>query len=200
MHTSDALILGGGHNGLVCAAYLAAAGMTVTVLERRAVHGGAAVTEEFHPGFRNSTASYTVSLLNPQIAADLRLAKHGLRVVERPYANFLPNFDGGAFRLGGNVGMDDLVRLSPRDAQRLPDYYAMLDRDDTFLHEAWNHSDKTRVILLLDSWNPHMTEVEQLAVAELVAAIGDFSKETNTSIPGDSDATDAPSTNAPAAG
>ena len=63
--------------------------------------------------------------------------------------------------------------------------------DDTFLHEAWNHSDKTRVILLLDSWNPHMTEVEQLAIAELVAAIGDFSKETNTSIPGDSETTDS---------
>ena len=72
--------------------------------------------------------------------------------------------------------------------------------DDTFLHEAWNHSDKTRVILLLDSWNPHMTEVEQLAVAELVAAIGDFSKETNTSIPGDSESPDAPSTDAPISG
>ena len=59
MHNSDALILGGGHNGLVCAAYLATAGMTVTLLVRRAVLGGAAVTEGFHPGFRNSTASYT---------------------------------------------------------------------------------------------------------------------------------------------
>ena len=62
----DAVIIGGGHNGLTCAAYLAAAGMTVCVVERRAVVGGAAVTEEFHPGFRNSTASYTVSLLDPQ--------------------------------------------------------------------------------------------------------------------------------------
>jgi len=62
----DALIIGGGHNGLVCAAYLASAGLKVTVLERRAVVGGAAVTEEFHPGFRNSVAAYTVSLLNPK--------------------------------------------------------------------------------------------------------------------------------------
>ncbi len=62
--------------------------------------------------------------------------------------------------------------------------------DDTFLHEAWNHSDKTRVVLLLDSWNPHMTQVEQLAVAELVAQIGDFSRETHTAIPGDSESTD----------
>ncbi|MFO0028581.1 MAG: FAD-dependent oxidoreductase, partial [Pseudomonadota bacterium] len=95
---SDVLILGGGHNGLVCAAYLAGAGLKVRVLERRAVVGGAAVTEEFHPGFRNSTASYTVSLLNPKVVADLRLAQHGLRVVERPYSNFLPLPDGRAFR------------------------------------------------------------------------------------------------------
>src|SRR6185312_3547253 len=81
---TDALIIGAGHNGLVCACYLAAAGLEVTVLERRDVVGGAAVTEEFHPGFRNSVASYTVSLLNPQVIADMRLAEHGYRVIERP--------------------------------------------------------------------------------------------------------------------
>src|SRR6204780_3935743 len=86
----DAIIIGGGHNGLVCAAYLAAAGLKVTVLERRAVVGGAAVTEEFHPGFRNSVAAYTVSLLNPKIIRDLELARHGLTVVERKLSNFLP--------------------------------------------------------------------------------------------------------------
>ena len=80
---SDALIIGGGHNGLVCAAYLAAGGLKVTVLERRAVVGGAAVTEEFHPGFRNSVAAYTVSLLNPKVIADLELPRHGLKVIER---------------------------------------------------------------------------------------------------------------------
>ncbi|HQE08488.1 FAD-dependent oxidoreductase, partial [Thermomonas sp.] len=67
MQRDDVLILGGGHNGLVCAAYLAAAGLQVRVLERRHIVGGAAVTEEFHPGFRNSLASYTVSLLNPNV-------------------------------------------------------------------------------------------------------------------------------------
>src|ERR1700752_5261557 len=86
----DALIIGGDHNGLVCAAYLAAADLKVTVLERRAVVGGAAVTEEFHPGFRNSVAAYTVSLLNPKVIRDLELPRHGLRVVERRLANFLP--------------------------------------------------------------------------------------------------------------
>ena len=124
----DVLVVGGGHNGLVCAAYLAGAGLRVRVLERRGVVGGAAVTEEFHPGFRNSLASYTVSLLNPKVIADLRLAQHGLRVVERPYSNFLPLPDGRAFRLGGSDGAAELARWSPRDAARLPDYYAMLDR------------------------------------------------------------------------
>ena len=66
MTTLDTIIVGGGHNGLVCAAYLARAGQRVLVLERRGILGGAAVTEEFHPGFRNSVASYTVSLLQPK--------------------------------------------------------------------------------------------------------------------------------------
>src|SRR5690242_21854282 len=91
----DAAIIGGGHNGLVCAAYLAARGLKVVVLERRGIVGGAAVTEEFHPGFRNSTASYTVSLLHPKVIRDLRLDQHGLRIVERPISNFLPLADGG---------------------------------------------------------------------------------------------------------
>ena len=79
----DAVIVGGGHNGLVCAAYLAKAGRTVLVLEKRNVVGGAAVTEEFHPGFRNSVAAYAVSLLQPKVIRDLDLMAHGLKVVLR---------------------------------------------------------------------------------------------------------------------
>ena len=127
----DVVIIGGGHNGLVCACYLAAAGLSVKVLERRAIVGGSAVTEEFHPGFRNSTASYTVSLLNPQIIADLHLARHGLRIVERPIANFLPlSADPGAYlKVGGGLAATqaEVARYSQRDAARLPAYYAMLD-------------------------------------------------------------------------
>src|SRR5688500_19037055 len=133
--TTDVVILGGGHNGLVCAFYLAKAGLKVRVLERRSIVGGAAVTEEFHPGFRNSTASYTVSLLNPQVIRDLRLAEHGLRVVERPYANFLPLPDGRAFRLGGEQTRAEVAAWSTRDAERLPEYYAMLDRVVVVLRE-----------------------------------------------------------------
>src|SRR3954454_4093778 len=99
----DAVIIGGGHNGLVCAAYLAMAGCKVVVLERRGVIGGAAVTEEFHPGFRNSVASYTVSLLSPKVIADMGLHDRGLRILERPVSNFLPLDDARYLELGGGL-------------------------------------------------------------------------------------------------
>ena len=89
----DAIIIGGGHNGLVCANYLAMSGKKVRVLERRGVVGGAAVTEEFHPGFRNSVAAYTVSLLNPKVISDLDLHAHGLKIVHRKVNNFWPHED-----------------------------------------------------------------------------------------------------------
>ena len=95
----DVIIIGAGHNGLVCACYLAAAGLKVRIVERRSIVGGAAVTEEFYPGFRNSVASYTVSLLHPSIIEDLRLKEHGLRILERPFSNFLPLPSGGGFLL-----------------------------------------------------------------------------------------------------
>lgn len=124
----DAVIIGGGHNGLVCAAYLAAAGLSVAVLERRAMVGGAAVTEEFHPGFRNSVAAYTVSLLNPKIIRDLDLHAHGLRIVERRLANFLPLDDGRYLKVGGDGTRDEVAKFSPRDADRLEAYGARLER------------------------------------------------------------------------
>jgi phytoene dehydrogenase-like protein len=125
----DAAIIGGGHNGLVCACYLAAGGLAVAVFERRRIVGGAAVTEEFHPGFRNSTASYTVSLLHPKVIRDLRLAVHGLRIVERPISNFLPLPDNGHLKVGGGLAATqaEVARFSTKDAAALPAYYAMLD-------------------------------------------------------------------------
>jgi len=126
----DAVIIGGGHNGLVCACYLAAGGLSVAVFERRGVVGGAAVTEEFHPGFRNSTASYTVSLLHPKVLRDLKLAQHGLSIVERPLANFLPLPAEGYLKVGGGLAATqaEVARFSTRDAAALPEYYAMLGR------------------------------------------------------------------------
>src|SRR5882724_8755517 len=126
----DAVIIGGGHNGLVCAAYLAGAGASVCVVERRDIVGGAAVTEEFHPGFRNSTASYTVSLLDAAVIRELDLHAHGLKVVLRPFANFLPLPENGYLKIGGGLATTqaEVARFSARDAERLPPYYAMLGR------------------------------------------------------------------------
>lgn len=128
--TWDAVIIGGGHNGLVCAFYLARAGYRVCILERRGVVGGAAVTEEFAPGFRNSVASYTVSLLQPKVIRDMRLADHGYRVIERPVSNFLPLPGGDHLMLGGGLARTqaEFARFSARDADALPAYYAALER------------------------------------------------------------------------
>ncbi|WP_269714043.1 phytoene desaturase family protein [Caulobacter sp. NIBR2454] len=125
----DAVVIGGGHNGLVCAFYLAKAGLNVTVCEARGVVGGAAVTEEFHPGFRNSVASYTVSLLNPAVIAEMGLHERGLRIVERPLSNFLPLENGGHLKFGGGLERTqrEFARFSQKDADALPAYYEMLD-------------------------------------------------------------------------
>jgi phytoene dehydrogenase-like protein len=123
----DVVIVGGGHNGLVCAAYLAAAGLKVTVLERRSVVGGAAVTEEFHPGFRNSVAAYTVSLLNPKIIRDLELPRHGLRIVERKLANFLPLDETRYLKIGAGRTAQEVAKFSARDAGRLDAYGERLE-------------------------------------------------------------------------
>ncbi len=133
----DAVILGGGHNGLTCAAYLAGAGLSVCVVERRGVLGGAAVTEEFHPGFRNSTASYTVSLLDPDVIRDLRLVEHGLTISERPIANFLPLSDSQYLKVGGSLSatQTEIAKFSVTDAQALPAYYSMLERVADVLRE-----------------------------------------------------------------
>jgi len=127
----DAIIIGAGHNGLVCAAYLARAGLKTLALERRNIVGGAAVTEEFHPGFRNSTASYTVSLLNPKVIADLDLNAHGLQIIPRDIANFWPlgNDDGAYLKLtfDADRNVAEFALLSAADAAALPRYNADIE-------------------------------------------------------------------------
>ncbi|WP_417449711.1 phytoene desaturase family protein [Kordiimonas sp.] len=120
----DVVIIGGGHNGLTCAYYLAKAGIKTLVLERRSVVGGAAVTEEFHPGFRNSTASYTVSLLNAKIIADMSLERHGLKVIERAASNFFPLDDERylMFPADDQAKRNEFAKFSSHDAAALGRY------------------------------------------------------------------------------
>ena len=126
----DVLIIGGGHNGLVCAAYLARAGKQVVVLERRGLVGGAAVTEEIAPGYRTSTASYVVSLLLPEVERELRLADHGYRVLPRSPSSFTPFEDGRHLTLGPDrdANQREIAKFSARDAQAYPRYEDFLTR------------------------------------------------------------------------
>ena len=118
----DVVVIGGGHNGLVCAAYLARAGLSVTVVERRPVLGGAAVTEEHYPGFKYSVCSYAVSLLRPEIIRDLELARHGLTLLPLD-GTFTPLPDGYLWRPEDPVEQHaELTRHSRRDADAYPDY------------------------------------------------------------------------------
>jgi phytoene dehydrogenase-like protein len=127
MTETDVVIIGAGHNGLTCAAYLAMAGLRVRVVERRKVLGGAAVTEEFHPGFRNSVAAYTVSLLNPKVIADLKLAEHGLKIVERRAQNFLPAPDGSYLLTGEGRTAQSVARLNAHDAESIGEFSRELE-------------------------------------------------------------------------
>src|SRR5262245_59831214 len=128
--TARAVVSGGGHNGLVCAADAARAGVAGTLLERRPVLGGACVTEELWPGYRVSRAAYVLSLLRPAIAAELELAVHGLRLIPRSPSSITPLPDGRALVLGGEAGADfaEIAQFSRRDAERYPVYEAWLER------------------------------------------------------------------------
>ena len=121
--TYDAIIIGGGHNGLIAAAYLARAGKSVMVLERRHLVGGAAVTEEINPGFKYTVYSYVVSLLRPEIIRDLQLAKHGLTILPLP-STFtpLPNGDYIAFWDDHDKTRREIYRHSPKDADVYDEY------------------------------------------------------------------------------
>jgi len=127
----DVAVIGAGHNGLVCAYYLAKAGMKVRMFERRSVVGGAAVTEEFHPGFRNSVASYTVSLLNPKVINDMNLYDNGLLVLERKVNNLWPRPDGNffAYNVGDKEFKQEVALFSRKDAEALERY----NRDTEFV-------------------------------------------------------------------
>ena len=126
----DCVIIGGGHNGLVCAAYLAKAGRKVCVLERRHVLGGCATTEELWPGYKVSTAAYVISLFQTQIIRELQLASHGLTILPRTPSSFTPLPDGRSLTMGPDEGLNqrEIGKFSPRDAAAYPRYEALLER------------------------------------------------------------------------
>jgi phytoene dehydrogenase-like protein len=126
----DCIVIGGGHNGLVAAAYLARAGKSVCVLERRHVLGGCAVTEELWPGFRVSTAAYVISLFLPQIIRELKLKHFGLEILPRNPSSFTPLLDGRSLLLGPDLvsSQREIAKFSQRDAMRYPDYNSLLER------------------------------------------------------------------------
>jgi len=124
------VVIGGGHNGLVCAAYLARAGAKVTLLERREQLGGACSTEELWPGYRISRGAYVVSLLRPQIVRELSLERRGLELLPRSPASFTPLEDGRSLVLGSDPQQNarEIARFSKRDAEQFPRYEAFLEQ------------------------------------------------------------------------
>ena len=126
----DCLIIGGGHNGLVCAAYLAKAGKKVCVVERRGVLGGAATTEELWPGYRVSTGAYVISLFLPAIIQELRLKHYGLKILPRSPSSFTPLPGGRSLMMGPEPGLNvrEISKFSQDDAEAYPRYEALLER------------------------------------------------------------------------
>src|SRR6476469_3057800 len=116
----DTVIIGGGHNGLVCAAYLARASKKVCVLERRHVLGGCATTEELWPGYKVSTAAYVISLFLPQIIRELKLKEYGLTILPRNPSSFTPLPDGRSLLMGpdADLGHSEITKFSTKDAAR----------------------------------------------------------------------------------
>ncbi|MCA9139070.1 MAG: NAD(P)/FAD-dependent oxidoreductase [Planctomycetales bacterium] len=124
----DTIIIGGGHNGLITAAYLAKAGKKVCVLERREVLGGCATTEELYPGFHFSPAAYVVSLLLPEVVADLRLKEYGYQVLRRDPSSTSLDGHGGYLVLGHDAqrNYQSIAKRSKKDADAFPAYEKML--------------------------------------------------------------------------
>ena len=135
--THDVVVIGAGHNGLTCAGYLARAGLKVKVVERRHVVGGAAVTEEFHPGFRNSVCSYVVSLLNPKVIRDLELERYGLTILDRDSGSFSAISGNQYLQIARDtkLAQAEIAKFSEKDAQAYPAFDAEISEMAEVLRE-----------------------------------------------------------------
>src|SRR3984885_5237602 len=156
----DAIVIGAGHNGLTCAAYLGMAGLRARVVERRGVGGGACGTEGFHPRFRQSTAAHNGGLLQPKIIRDLKLHEHGLRIVERRAQNFLPLPDGRYLLTGEGRTEREIAKFSVKDAARYGAYQDEMSRVAGVLRSLVL---KAPPNLLLGSFSRTMGELGKLA-------------------------------------
>src|SRR6202030_3531818 len=136
--TRDVIIVGGGHNGLVAAFYLAKAGLKPLVLERRAQPGGAAITEEFHPGFRCSTLAHSAGPLRPDIIRDMQLEKHGLRFITPETCVTALSPDGRALSLyqDENKSAQAIAAFSQKDAAKYPEFERSLGKISEVIAEA----------------------------------------------------------------
>ncbi len=139
MNNYDAIIIGAGHNGLITAAYLAKAGRKVLVLERRAVIGGIAVTEEIFPGFKFATGAHLASGFASEVSADLELTKHGLELLPLDPLLFAPSLSGEPLTISRdpNKAAEEIGRHSTSDAGKYPAFCARLKNFATFLRTLY---------------------------------------------------------------
>lgn len=136
--TRDVVIIGGGHNGLVTAFYLAKAGFKPLVLERHAQTGGAAITEEFHPGFRCSTLAHSAGPLLPEVVRDMQLARHGLKLISPEVAVTALSPDGRALVLYNDVkrAAQEIAKFSTKDAAQYPALQRALEKIGSVIGQA----------------------------------------------------------------
>ena len=150
----DCIVIGAGHNGLICSNYLAQKGWKVLVIEKRHLVGGACVTEEIAPGYKASIASYVVSLLLPEIIEELELAKHGYKILPRNPSSFTPFEDGRYLLLGPDKksNYDEIRKFSEKDARAFGEYEAFLERVAEHIEPALNMRSPD-LLPLPSSWN-----------------------------------------------
>jgi phytoene dehydrogenase-like protein len=183
--TYDVIVIGAGHNGLTCAGYLSRAGYKVKVVERRHIVGGAAVTEEFHPGFRNSVCSYVVSLLNPMIIRDLQLQRYGLTIVDRPAGSVSVLPDGQYLQVSRDaaVASGEIAKFSSKDAKAYSAFDQEISEMAEVLREVMLEAPPNMGGGLRDLWTAlklgnrlrKLSRQQQATFAELMTmSIGDY--------------------------